>query len=101
MPVTTESLASVGYEGSSPGTDTWWYTQANFLVAIPGRNSKESAILMNEPAGKFLAAELGMADSAETRDALPGFVKLVPPHRARRHRVDCHRVTRFHDNHPK
>lgn len=70
MPVTTESLASVGYEGSSPGTDTWGYTQANFLVAIPGRNSKESAILMNEPAGKFLAAELEMADSAETRDAL-------------------------------
>ncbi|MBE0612020.1 MAG: hypothetical protein IH609_21755 [Dehalococcoidia bacterium] len=60
----------VRYEGSSPGTDIWGYTQANFLVAIPGRNARESAILMNEPAGKFLAAELGLADSTETRDAL-------------------------------
>lgn len=70
MPGATESPAIVRYEGSSPGTDIWGYTQANFLVAIPGRNSKESAILMNEPAGKFLEAELGLEDSAEVRDAL-------------------------------
>jgi hypothetical protein len=39
-------------------------------VAIPGRNAKESAILMNEPAGKFLVAELGLEDSTEVREAL-------------------------------
>jgi len=70
MPGATKSPAIVRCEGSSPGTDIWGYTQANFLVAIPGRNSKESAILMNEPAGKFLSAELGLEDSTETRDVL-------------------------------
>ena len=62
--------ASVRYEGSSPGTDIWGYTQANFLVAIPGRNAKESAILLNEPAGKFLVGALGLEDSPEVREAL-------------------------------
>lgn len=66
----TESAAIVRYQGSSPGTDIWGYTQANFLVAIPGRNGKESAVLMNEPAGKFLAGELGLEDSVEVREAL-------------------------------
>lgn len=70
MPGVTESGAVVRYEGSSPGTDIWGYTQANFLVALPGRNAREAAILMNEPAGAFLAAQLGLEDSAETRDAL-------------------------------
>jgi hypothetical protein len=70
MPVATESPAIVRYEGSSPGTDTWGYTQANFLISIPGRNAREAAILLNEPAGAFLVAELGLADSTETREAL-------------------------------
>ena len=70
MPVATESAATVRYEGSSPGSDSWGYTQANFLVAIPGRHPKESAILMNEPAGKFLVAELGLEESTEVREAL-------------------------------
>lgn len=70
MPGTTESPAIVRYEGPSPGTDVSGYTQANFLVAVPGRNAKESAILMNGPAGRFLADEFGLEDSAEVRDAL-------------------------------
>jgi hypothetical protein len=70
MPGATESAATVRYEGSSPGTDIWGYTQANFLVAVPGRNAREAAILMNEPAGAFLVAEFGIEDSTGTRDSL-------------------------------
>lgn len=67
---TEVAQAIVRYEGSSPGTDIWGYTQANFLIARPGRSAREAAILMNEPAGRFLVAELGLEDSTEVRDAL-------------------------------
>lgn len=74
MPAVTESAPIVRYEGSSPGSEIWGYTQANFLVLVPGRHAKESAVLLNEPAGRFLATELGIEDSTETREALARLV---------------------------
>jgi hypothetical protein len=75
MPGVMESSpAIVRYEGSSPGTEIWGYTQANFLVAVPGRHAKESAILLNEPAARYMMAELGLDDSTETRETLARLV---------------------------
>jgi hypothetical protein len=65
-PISTE----VFYQGPGIATETWGYTQANFLVALPGRSDKESAILLNDPAARMLAKELGIEDTMEHREAL-------------------------------
>jgi hypothetical protein len=62
--------AAIHYQGPGLATETWGFTQANFLVAIPGRAAKESAILLNDPAARQLAQELGIDDSPEAREAL-------------------------------
>ncbi len=70
MSAATEPETLVRYDGVSPGAGIWGYTQGNFLVAVPGRNAKESAILLNEPAGKYLIAESGLDDTPENRGTL-------------------------------
>ena len=70
MSAATEPETLIRYDGISPGAGIWGYTQANFLVAVPGRNAKESAILMNEPAGKYLIAESGLGDTPVNREAV-------------------------------
>lgn len=70
MSAATEPETLVRYDGISPGASIWGYTQGNFLVAVPGRNAKESAILMNEPAGKYLIAESALDDTPENREML-------------------------------
>lgn len=58
------------YQGPGIATETWGFTQANFLVALPGRADKESAILLNDPAARMLAGELGIEDTIENREHL-------------------------------
>ncbi len=58
------------YQGPGIATETWGFTQANFLVALPGRADKESAILLNDPAARMLASELGIEDNQENRERL-------------------------------
>jgi len=58
----------VRFEGFSPGTEIWGSTQANFLVKLPGRHAKESAILLNDPTAKALAEELGRENTQEFRE---------------------------------
>ena len=57
----------VRYEGGSPGTEIWGMTQANFLVATPGRHAKEAAVNLTDAAAVWLAKELCVADSKEFR----------------------------------
>ena len=58
------------YQGPGIATETWGYTQANFLVALPGRSDKECAILLNDPAARLLATEVGIEDTPENRERL-------------------------------
>lgn len=58
------------YQGPGIATEQWGFTQANFLVALPGRADKESAILLNDPAARMLAGELGIEDTPEIRERL-------------------------------
>lgn len=67
---TADSSTEVFYQGPGIATETWGYTQANFLVALRGRSDKESAILLNDPAARMLAAELGIEDTPENRETL-------------------------------
>lgn len=60
---------AVRYEGGSPGTEIWGMTQANFLVAMPGRHAKEAAVNLTDAAAAWLAKELDQEDSAEFRQA--------------------------------
>jgi hypothetical protein len=54
----------IRYEGGGVGTELWGCTQANFLVAAPGQHAREVAVLLNDAAAAYLAAELG-ADNDE------------------------------------
>lgn len=67
---TADSSTEVFYQGPGISTETWGFTQANFLVALPGRSDKESAILLNDPAARMLAQELGIEDTPENRERL-------------------------------
>lgn len=62
-----QSQPAVRYEGGSPGTEIWGMTQANFLVALPGRHAKETAVNLTDTAAVWLAKELGVPDSKEFR----------------------------------
>lgn len=60
----------VDFEGFGVGSELWGATQANFIVTIPGRPSKEAAVMLNSPAAKYLAEALGIEDSDESRRTL-------------------------------
>lgn len=60
----------VRFEGMGVGTELWGMTQANFLVSLPGRHAKETAVLLNDEAAKLVAEGAGMADSDEMRARL-------------------------------
>ncbi len=69
MAAATESPFQIRFEGFSPGTEIWGATQANFLISAQDRHSKEAAALLNDPAAKMLAADLGREDNPEFREA--------------------------------
>ncbi len=64
---TTEPEIEVRYEGAGTGSELWGMTQANFLVELPQRHSKEVAVMLNDAAAVYLARELQTNDSAEFR----------------------------------
>ncbi len=65
-----ETQPKVRYEGGSPGTEIWGMTQANFLVATPGRHAKEAAVNLTDTAAAWLAKELAQEDSTAFRQAM-------------------------------
>lgn len=76
-----ESQAMVRFEGGSVGTEIWGMTQANFLVVIPGRHAKETAINLTDKAAAVLAEQLGEANTAEFRQRVAreaGYAFLEP-----------------------
>lgn len=94
----------VRYEGGSVGTEIWGMTQANFLVVIPGRHAKETAINLTDAAARVLAAELGQENTAGFRQRMAreaGFAYLEPRADAEEH-VDSLVVISegFLDEHP-
>lgn len=59
---------TVRYEGSGQGADEiMGGTLSNFLVMRENTNATEIAVLLNDPAGEFLAETLGQPDSEEFR----------------------------------
>jgi hypothetical protein len=95
----------VRYEGGSVGTEIWGMTQANFLVAIPGRHAKEAAINLTDAAANALAAELGQENTVEFRQRMAreaGLAYLEPLAEADGH-VDSQIVISegFLDEHPE
>ncbi len=67
---TLEAQPKVRYEGGSSGTEIWGMTQANFLVATPGRHAKEAAVNLTDAAAAWLAKELGREDSKAFRQEM-------------------------------
>ncbi len=67
---TASRSAEVFYQGPGFATESWGFTQANFLVSTPGYPSKECAILLNDPGARLLAQELGVDNTPEQREAL-------------------------------
>lgn len=74
MAVATEPAGAISYEGPSPDTEFLGFSQANFLVTVPGWKAREVAILLNAPAARRLLAELGREDTSEARDQLARLV---------------------------
>ena len=68
MPIVNGQKPEVRFEGYSPGTEIWGSTQADFLLVVPGRHAKEMAVLLNDPAAKFLAESTGREDGPEFRE---------------------------------
>ncbi|HNM78252.1 MAG TPA: hypothetical protein PKI89_07810 [Tepidiformaceae bacterium] len=64
---TTETTGAVMFQGIGVGTEIWGATQANFLVSLPPGHAKEVAILLNDPAAKQLASEVGAEDGDDFR----------------------------------
>jgi hypothetical protein len=69
MTAPTEPEIVVRYEGSAIATELWGMTQANFSVRVPGRHNKEVGVMLNDPAARYLAAELGQEDTRAFRVA--------------------------------
>lgn len=66
--MTTESPAGeVYYQGPGLGSEMWGFSQANFLIELPGAN-REVAVLVNDPAARRLAEETGREDGPEFRE---------------------------------
>jgi hypothetical protein len=64
---TTEPEIAVRYEGPGTGSELWGMSQANFLVDLPRRHSKEIAVLLNDAASHVLAQQLATDDTPEFR----------------------------------
>lgn len=60
----------VRFEGMGVGTEIWGMTQANFLISLPGRHAKETAVLLNDEAAKLVAEGAGVPDSIALRQLL-------------------------------
>ena len=54
----------VRFEGVT-AAEIWGGTQANFLVQFPGQRAKETAVLLIDPAAKWLAGEAGREEGEE------------------------------------
>jgi len=67
MTPTLDAAPTAHFEGFATGTDAWGYTQANFLVRLPGRAAREAAVLLNHPAAVLIAAATGREESEEFR----------------------------------
>jgi hypothetical protein len=67
---TAMALPIIVYQGPGIATETWGFTQANFLVGQPGRAAKECAVMLNDPAARQLIAELQIEDTQEVRERL-------------------------------
>lgn len=66
--MTTETPAGeVHYQGPGLGSEMWGFSQANFLLELPGAN-REVAVLVNDPAARLLAQEIGREDGSEFRE---------------------------------
>ncbi|MBA4180608.1 MAG: hypothetical protein C0506_08485 [Anaerolinea sp.] len=66
----SRTQARVVYEGGSVGTEIWGMTQANFLVVIPGRHAKETAVNLTDAAASVLAEQLGERNTPEFRQSV-------------------------------
>lgn len=73
----------VTYEGEGVAPELWAMTQANFAVHFPGKHVREFAVMVNDAAIEYLAAELSRDDTADFRrmaaryvgeEFLPGLV---------------------------
>ena len=67
MTTQQDTNAMVRYEGGSVGTEIWGMTQANFLVVVPGRHAKETAINLTDAAAEAVAGQMGAENTAEFR----------------------------------
>lgn len=74
MAVAAEPAGAISYEGPSPDTEFLGFSQANFLVTVPGWKAREVAVLLNAPAARRLLQELGREDTPEARDHLARIV---------------------------
>jgi hypothetical protein len=81
MTSTAASGITVSYEGGGVGSELWGMTQANFMVHVPGRHTREVAVMLNETAGSCLARELGQADT-------PAF-RLAVANQAGKYWIEC------------
>ena len=59
----------IRFEGFGVGTEIWGSTQANFAVVLPGRHTKETAILLNDPAAALIAEGAATEITPEFREA--------------------------------
>ncbi|MGE5597649.1 MAG: hypothetical protein ACM3S1_16620 [Hyphomicrobiales bacterium] len=58
--------ALIRFEGIGSGSDEiWGGIQANFLVALPGQNARETAVMLNDPGAAHLAEALGRENTPE------------------------------------
>lgn len=67
MTTTTEPGVEVQYQGGSAGGELWGMTQGDFTLSERGRNHKEVAVLLNDPAAQMLASQLGQENTPEFR----------------------------------
>ena len=63
MTILSEPAVEVRYQGGSAGGELWGMTQGDFAISAPGRNLREVAVLLNDPAAQLLATELGLEDT--------------------------------------
>jgi hypothetical protein len=68
----TEPELQLRYQGPGYATEIWGVTQANFIIAIPGRNARELAVNVGPPVTTYMAEKAGREDTPEFRDAAAG-----------------------------
>lgn len=62
-----EATVEVRYQGGSAGGELWGMTQGDFILSAAGRNQREVAVLLNDPAAQLLAGQLGKEDTPAFR----------------------------------